>query len=410
MEMKNIIILLTGFALISSCKSQHNPARHTETAQTIEVSQIADGANYFGFNLFKEISSADKSGENIFISPLSAHLAMTMAWNGAGGTTGEQMAEALRYQHAEAQSVNKSYRQFLNDLLKADDQVEIDIANSIWHRNDFAIKREFLRLNNNYLNSQVTALNFKDKSAKDIINAWVAANTRDRILEIVDRIDDDHFMFLINAVYFKGIWAAEFNEQMTMKQPFYLADGKVKQVMTMHKTANMAYAENDLFSAVELPYGNGNFSMLVLLPQKGISVDELVSQLDTDMWNSHLRAINYTTEVNLKLPRFGFEYETELKRPLMNMKIRDAFMGERADFSGITDESIFIGRVKHKSFVEVNEKGTEAAAVTSIEFRLTTAIPQQTNFHVDRPFVFAIVEKTTGAILFLGRVMEPVEL
>jgi len=229
---------------------------------------------------------------------------------------------------------------------------------------------------------------------------------RSKIDKIVERIESDHVMFLINAIYFKGMWETEFKADNTRNHAFSLADGSQKEVMTMEMTSNYAYAGRTGYRVLELPYGRGNFSMLVMLPEPGSNVDELIEGMGIEEWNSLAQELSYRSEVSLRLPRFGFSFETELKTPLMSLGIEEAFMPGPADFSGISDEEIYISRVRHKSFVEVNEEGTEAAAVTSIEFRKTSvSIPVE--FHVDRPFVFALKEKYTNSLMFIGKVMDP---
>lgn len=405
--MKTRFILPLALSLAAcgnSNKVQTNPGDIKPGSAQV---QIIKGANHFGFNLLQEIIQGAKPEDNIFISPLSVHTALGMAWNGAAGKTRDQMNSSLYFPAAGASEINSGYKMLIDGLLAADKNVHMDIANSIWYRKDFSIKRSFLELNKDYFNAQVSALDFSDPQASSIINKWVAEKTRNKIQAIVDDIQRDHVMFLINAVYFKGIWQQEFKKENTRNMPFMLADGSQKQVMTMETTASFNYTEREGYRVIELPYGDGNFSMVVMLPDKGLTVDKLIAGLDQETWNELDRELNSRYEINLRLPRFSFSYDTELKDPLINLGIKDAFVPQFADFSAITDDDIYISRVKHKSFVEVNEEGTEAAAVTSIEFRTTSMPAEPRTFHVDRPFVFALKEKSTNALLFIGRVMDP---
>lgn len=371
-----------------------------------EQLQIVDGGNRFGLDLFREVINLDEPSENVFISPLSVHMALAMAWNGAASGTREQMNTALYFPEVSDQQVNEGYKKLIHDLLSVDEKIKMDIANSIWYRQGFGVKGSFLNLNRDYFDAEVSALDFTDPASKDLINAWVARNTNDRIKQIIDEIEPDHVMFLINAIYFKGIWEKEFEESMTRNRTFNLADGTQKQVMTMEITSDYAYAERDGYRVIELPYGRGNFSMLVLLPEQGSGLDALIDSLDVEEWNALAKALDHKSEISLQLPRFGFSYEAELKQPLVNLGITQAFAPSLADFSEITDKDIYISRVRHKSFVEVNEEGTEAAAVTSVEFRVTS-ISEPLTFKVDRPFVFALKEKYTNSLLFIGKVMDP---
>jgi len=405
--MKTRFILLLALSLAACGNIQKLRTNPGEVKVNSEQVQIVEGANHFGFNLFHEIIRNEKPEDNVFISPLSIHTALGMALNGAAGSTRYQMNNSLHLPAASAAEINAAYKGLINRLLSADKNVQMDIANSIWYRRDFNIKRSFLGLNQEYFNAQVNALDFGDPQASSIINKWVAEKTRDKIQAIVDEIERDHLMFLINAVYFKGTWQQEFKKENTRKMPFMLADGSQKQVMTMETTASFNYNERDGYRIVELPYGDGNFSMVVMLPAKGADINKLIAGLDQKTWNELNRGLNSHIEINLRLPRFRFSYETELKDPLINLGIKDAFMTQYADFSAITDSEIYISRVKHKSFVEVNEEGTEAAAATSIEFRTVSIPAEPMEFHVDRPFVFALKEKGTNALLFIGRVMDP---
>lgn len=393
--------------LLAACGNSQKLQTHPGNIQSeSDPARIVEGVNHMGFDLFREVVKVHKPDENVFISPLSIHTALGMAWNGAAGSTQKQMSEALLFPEAANTEINAAYKSLITNLLSADKDVQMDIANSIWYRKDFDIKRSFLALNQDYFGAQVSALDFNDLQASKIINKWVAEKTRDKIQAIVDNIERDHVMFLINAVYFKGIWQKEFRQENTRLMPFVLAGGKQKQVMTMETTANFAYSEHKGFRVIELPYGEGNFSMLVLLPDENSTVDIIIAGLSHDSWEELNLESNTSSEINLRLPRFKFEFETELKQPLMNLGMKDAFMPQYADFSTISDDEIYISRVRHKSFVEVNEEGTEAAAVTSIEFR-TTSISEPRTFYVDRPFVFALKEKSTNALLFIGKVMEP---
>lgn len=401
------LFLLPIILLMASCsKSEEPQLTPKEIKLSVEQVQIVDGGNRFGFDLFREVVNRELPADNVFISPLSVHMALGMAWNGAAGETRNQMTETMYFPHVSDPLINEGYKRLITDLLTVDEKVTMEIANSIWYRKGFSVKESFLAANRDYFNAEVSSLDFSDPKAKDIINDWVAEKTHDKIDKIVEEIEGDHVMFLINAIYFKGMWETEFKADNTRNRAFSLAGGSQKEVMTMEMNSNYAYAQREGYRVLELPYGRGNFSMLVMLPEPGSNVDELIEGMDIEEWNSLAQELSYRSEVSLRLPRFGFSFETELKAPLMSLGIEEAFMPGPADFSGITDEDIYISRVRHKSFVEVNEEGTEAAAVTSIEFRETSvSIPVE--FHVDRPFVFALKEKYTNSLMFIGKVMDP---
>lgn len=378
------------------------------TASQVE---IIDGSNNFGLDLFREVLAGEPASENVFISPLSVHLALSMTWNGARGETRAQMEDVLNYPDIEGDSINSSNQRLIRDLLSVDDMVETGIANSIWYRDGFDIEKSFLDVNKKYFDARISPLDFNSASALEVINAWVAEMTKNRIEEIIDQIDADHVMFLINAIYFKGIWSTEFVAEKTRERPFYLSGGRTKDVMTMETEGEFAYADREGYRVAELPYGQGNYSMLVFLPDADTGIDNMIGSLDAEEWNTLPDLMTGKQNINIRLPRFTFEYDTDLNTSLSEMGMKDAFIGNVADFTGINRNGrLYISRVRHKSFIEVNEEGTEAAAVTSVEIRLTSFNPDEaqiTPFHVDRPFVIAIKEKYTNSIIFIGRVMEP---
>lgn len=404
--MKNIIFLALMFSFISCGKSEEVKLQPKEIKLSVEQVQIVDGGNRFGFDLFREILSRENPADNVFISPLSVHMALAMAWNGAAGPTRDQMTEAMYFPHVADPKINESFQRLMTDLLSVDEKVKMEIANSVWYREGFQVKDSFLGVNRDYFNAEVSELDFADPKSKDIINNWVAGKTHHKIKQIVDEITSTHVMFLINAIYFKGMWEKQFEPKDTRNRTFSLAGGAQKEVMTMQMSSMFAYTEREGYRVIELPYGRGNFSMLVFLPVEGSDVNALLENLDIEEWNALPSEMSYQPEIDLRLPCFGFSFETELKAPLMSLGINDAFIGGLADFSGITDQEIFISRARHKAFVEVNEEGTEAAAVTSIEFR-ETSIREPLRFYVDRPFVFALKEKFTNSMLFIGKVMDP---
>ena len=382
-----------------------------EIKLTADQIGLIEGGNRFGLDLFRELLKEEEETANVFISPLSIHLALSMTWNGSGGTTREQMMDVLGYPDISDIAINESVSKLIADLLAVDKKVETGIANSIWYRNGFTIEQDFLDVNNAYFDARVTALDFNNGSARDVINNWVAEKTKNRIEEIVDQIDPDHIMFLINAIYFKGVWTREFVPEKSVERPFYLSPRDSKEVMTMETEGEFGYAERDGYKVVELPYGQGNYSMLVFLPEEGEGPKEVLEKLTPEEWNSLSGLSGNRHLVNIRLPRFTFEYDNDLNSSLKSLGMTDAFMGSQADFTRINKSGgLYISRVRHKSFVEVNEEGTEAAAVTSVEIRLVSINPDEPQlnyFHVNRPFVFAIREKYTNSLIFIGRVMDP---
>ena len=399
-------LVMMGAALASCEKEPDPPQGPKEIAITKTTADIIKSVNDFGIELFRQIVSQDTTPGNIFISPTSIALALAMTYNGAAGDTKTAMEIVLKKVGLTADEINASYKSLIGALVTVDPKVLLEIANSIWYREGFTVLPEFVTTNQDYYNARVSALDFSDPGAPDIINGWVSVNTHGRIEKIVETISPVTVMFLINAIYFKGIWQYEFEKENTAEGPFYLQNGSPVIVEMMTQTTALRHTSNEILSIVELPYGQGNFSMIVLLPQAGYSADDVVTALTPDNWDNW---INVMTEknVDLQLPKFTFEYKNQLNEELEALGMGVAFTGS-ADFSNINGTGgLQLSKVLHKSFVEVNEEGTEAAAVTSVEIEVTSAGPENTPFSVDRPFLFAIRENSTGTILFIGLVRNP---
>ena len=361
--------------------------------------------NTFGFNLFKEIIKNEDSQTNILISPLSISYALAMTYNGADGTTKKAMEETLNLSGLTIDEINNSYNKLITALLSMDSGVIMSIANSIWYRNTFNVEQSFINVNKNYYNAEVTPLDFKSTEAIDIINNWVADKTKNKIIEIIDHISPAAVMYLINAIYFKGIWKYEFDKDNTNEAPFYLDNGTSKDVPMMVQEGTFNYLSNELFQAVEMPYGSGNYSMLIFLPAYNKTVNDIIEQLNNENWNNWLDEFNEENKVQIHLPKYKYDYEITLNDELINMGMSIAF-SSAADFSKIDQNGgLYISKVKHKTFIEVNEEGTEAAAVTSIE--ILRSIIDFIPFYVNKPFLFAIKEKNTNAIIFMGKIVEP---
>jgi serpin B len=401
-----LAIIIT--ALVSCEKTQDAPQGPKEIPVSKTTADIIQSDNAFGFALFKEVISHDTESENIFISPTSVALALAMTYNGAAGETKTAMENALMKQGLTAESINTSYKSLINALVSVDPKVLLEIANSIWYRDDFQVLPEFISINREYYDAEVTSLDFSDPGAPVTVNNWVNDKTNGRITKIVDQIPAEAVMYLINAIYFKGVWQYEFKKESTSDGPFYMDGTTTVTVPVMKQTTELRYTSNEVFSMVELPYGQGNYSMLVLLPNEGHSTSDIVGELTTDNWEMWLSGMAKNNVV-LHMPKFTFEYKNQLNDELDAMGMGVAFT-DMADFSKINGTgNLFISKVLHKSFVEVNEEGTEAAAVTSVEISVTAypGEPVYTPFYVDHPFVFAIRETSTGTILFLGSVHNP---
>jgi serpin B len=363
----------------------------------------------FGFKLYSELARASAE-KNIFVSPSSIALCLTMAYNGAAGTTRQSMARALEAEGLSLDELNRAYAGFRAALENPDAKVKLQIANSLWARQGVQFKPDFIERNKDVFGAQVTALNFDDPASAATINQWVSEKTNGKIDRIVDQIDSSSVLFLINAIYFKGAWAKVFNPALTKENDFTLVRGS-KRVPMMSQSGNYQYLETKDFQAVSLPYGGGRVSFYVFLPLAGSSLAAFEKSLNESSWQQWMDQFR-PTDGDISLPRFRVTYEAGLNDALKAMGMGVAFDPEQADFSGMVErggQNVFISRVKHKAFVEVNEEGTEAAAVTSTEMR-TTAMrkePKRFRMVVDRPFFCAIRDNTSGAILFMGSIYDP---
>lgn len=401
-----LILALVTLPLAVSCQKEDNGKDNTYTPIELDTktAQMVAANNQFGFSAFKELASAEK---NLFISPLSISQALGMTYNGATDETAQQMANVLGYANRTATEINQSSKTLREALLNADKSVAFSVANSIWYRNTFLIDQNFVATNQTYYQSETKALDFgKTESSKNTINAWVNDKTNGKIPSIIDQISPDHVMFLINAVYFKGAWKYKFDKQHTQSRTFYNNGSESKQIETMTQETDLGYYAHNDFTAVEMPYGNGHFSMVVLLPNAGKSCGDIADALTPQNWDTWITGMSQRA-VKLYLPKFTMRSDLTLNDCLKQLGMPKAFT-DMAEFGQMGSSGrLKIDEVKHKTFVELSEEGTEAAAVTSVGMVVTSYPPAQPTpvvFDVDRPFVFAIREKDTNAVIFIGQV------
>jgi serpin B len=378
-------------------------------SETPMDNSIASNYTTFGIKLFSQIARED-AGKNVFISPVSIAFALAMVYNGASGKTKEAMARALELQGISIDDVNRNSASLKDMLEKADPKVQLRIANSLWSKKDITFKPDFVQRNREFYKAEVTELDFADPSAAGTINGWVSRNTEGKIEKIIDQIEPSSILFLINAIYFKGKWAAEFEKDATTEQPFTTGAGSRKQVQMMAQSGSYQYIENADFQAISLPYGDSRWNLHVFLPAGGKGLAELQKSLTGSSWTTWMQSFR-KRKGEILLPRFKIEYEKELNDSLKALGMDVAFDQTSADFSGMIQSSqrAYISKVKHKTFVEVNEEGTEAAAATSAGISITSAQRPSQPFRmvVDRPFLCAIRDSQTGAVLFIGTINEP---
>ncbi|UCC80267.1 MAG: serpin family protein [Candidatus Zixiibacteriota bacterium] len=371
-----------------------------------EDGNLGASINSFGLKLFEEVIK-EKEGKNVMISPLSVSMALSMVYNGAEGETREAMAGTLELNGTSIDKINESYRNLSQTLMTLDSAVVFQIANSIWYRQNLHVEDDFLDMNRSFFNAEISPCNFGDPGTADTINAWVYRNTNGKIPDIVEKpINPDLLMILINAIYFHGDWTRKFDVEDTKDDEFTLTDGSRVTCKMMNQENRFRYLENDSFQAVELPYGNRAFSMIIFLPKPDAGIDDLIGRLDDaslKLWTGNLRSRKGT----ISMPRFKLEYNKTLTDMLSSLGMGMAFSGA-ADFSGISaQDQMFISFVKHKTYVDVDEEGTEAAAVTSVGMATSAGPSEKFVMRVDRPFLFLIRESGSGTIMFLGKIADP---
>ncbi len=409
---KNLILAISFLAcfIFGQCSDNPSDPGRIDRELTVAEKELIESDNSFGLKLFRRLVEADKES-NIFISPLSISMALGMALNGAAGETRLVIQETLELNGLTPEDVNRSYQSLIELLTNLDKAVKFEIANSIWCREGFQVKQEFYDLNRTYFGAEVAELDFNLPSAADIINNWVDNRTHGKISEIVDSpISPLMMMFLINAIYFKGDWTCQFDRDLTRSADFFLVDESKVALEMMNLESDFLYFENDIFQSVDLPYGNGDFSMAIFLPKLNdisADADNLIARFTSENWNVWQDSFD-TSTVMLSLPKFELEYEKKLNDILTDMGMGLAFKPYQADFSRISDiNDLHISEVKHKTYVKVDEEGTEAAAVTSVGFGTTSVPPGNKIMIVNRPFVLVIKENKSGALLFVGKIVNP---
>ncbi len=369
--------------------------------------RLLNAVNDFGIGLFKETAKSEKE-KNIFLSPFSVSAALGMTLNGADGQTEVDMANVLGFSGMKQTDINETYQNVIEWLTLADPKVDLDIANSIWYRSGFAVEPSFIQVNRIFFNALVRGLDFNLPSAPDTINGWIEINTGGKIRELIKQIKPTDVMFLINAIYFKAMWTMQFDKSQTREERFTLWDGSPVSCPMMRQRDSLLYLSTADFQAVDLPYSDGLFDMLIFLPKEGKTVDSFIQGITPETWGDWTARL-VKTEITLILPKFKTEYNVLLNDVLKAMGMGVAFSPEQADFTRINRErNLYIDRVLHKAFIEVNEEGTEAAAATVVVIgRTSIGGPEEIMVFVNRPFVFAIRESQTGAIVFMGKMANP---
>ena len=423
-EMKKLLfVLCTGAVLLSGCKDivieteidltpsdSQKEITEIRWARNIalqpQTRAILAQNNLFALDFFKAVSEKFDN-DNLFLSPYSMYAALGMLYNGAEGETREEIAKVLGMEDYAPEEINNYYRELTEALLAVDPSTSLSLANAIWANKGIPLKEPFIALNQDYYDAEVRTLDFSLPSALKTINDWCSEKTHGTIPKILEYIDPATIVMLANAIYFNSFWTYDFEKSKTQNKPFRNISGGASTVPMMYLKHELLYAQMDVCGMVALPYANTAFHMNLILPNEEIDVDDLIADFDGDSWQQ-MMTHRSNAMVTLSLPRFKIENNINgLAAVLAAMGMPLAFSGN-ADFSAMIEGAgALVNNVIQMSYISVDEDGTEAAAVTLMALVTSPGPmpnPQEVTMVFDRPFLFAITEKSTGAILFMGKV------
>ncbi|MBI2408931.1 MAG: serpin family protein [Gemmatimonadetes bacterium] len=375
-------------------------------ALTASEVKVRDASTAFAFALWGAVNAAQRDS-NVFVSPLSASFALGMTLNGAAGTTADQLRAALQFGNASQAEINGGYKSLMALLMSLDPATQMLVANSVWYRQGFPFRQAFFDTTRANFNATVQGLDFANTAASlAAINGWVSEQTKGKIPTVLNTITPQQVMFLINAIYFKGQWRSKFDPAKTTAATFTTAGGATQPVQLMHRFDTLSYAEGTTYQAAELPYGNTAFAMTVLLPKSGTDVETLAASLTPASWQAITAGLR-TQRVDFAMPKLTLKYERKLNDDLKALGMVVPFAAGGADFTLMAPDpaghELFIDFVKQNTFVDINEEGTEAAAVTTVGVGVTS-MPSYPVMRVDRPYLLVLRERLTGTVLFMGKI------
>jgi serpin B len=406
----NFLLKSPTLALLLLGIAPFNTDMPAEAADDSDIEAVVDGNTAFAIDLYSRLKDEDG---NLFLSPYSISVALAMTYAGARENTAQQMSQTLRFS-LDPQRLHPAFGKLEERLeaLQEEGNVQLEIANSLWPHKSYPILEEYIGLVKKYYGVKITPLDYAAniEAARRIINEWVEEKTKDKIRDMIGPgvLDALTRLVLVNAIYFKGNWADQFEEDLTKDAPFHLLSGESIEVPMMKQQETFGYAEHEGLQILQMPYAGDEVSMLVLLPRNMDGLADLQSVLNQESLDEWIRSIR-KKEVLVFLPKFKVTSQFRLDETLASMGMPDAFSPEKADLSGIDGEPqrLYIGAVIHKAFVDVNEEGTEAAASTAVGFALASMPEPVPTFRADHPFIFMIRDNNTGSILFMGRIVDP---
>ncbi|XMB67314.1 serpin family protein [Mycoplasmatota bacterium zrk1] len=368
----------------------------------VENPLVTKGNSEFAFDIFRELNNEDYN-ENIFISPYSISSALAMTLNGAAGDTKTAMEDTLKLKDISMEDINNGFA-YINYMLKnLDKDVKINIANSLWLRDEYELNGQFKEDVKFNFDSIVSKLDFNDTKSSETINDWVSDETSKMIDKIIKKVDPSAVLYLVNAIYFNGSWQYEFDPEMTKAKDFNTIDNTIVEVDMMSNSKYYSYYEDEEIIAVRIPYGDGKVSMYCILPRENIDINSIVSKMNQEKWIDVKNGMHSHYEVTLELPKFRMEYGIkEISGALKHLGMGTAFDVTAEGFPYLIEgnKSLYISEVNHKAVVDVSEKGTEAAAATSVKVKESET--ENRKFTANRPFIF-IISDDEGNILFMGK-------
>lgn len=410
-------ICIVGVAAIIFSIIQPVKAKSTDLMKGISMSSnipkesslssdFIKSTSSFSMELFKQTALDNNNKGNVLISPTSMYLALGLTLNGADGETKKLMEKALGKYGLTRDTLNINCKTLMEELGQKNGDTVMNFANSVWYDKNFSVKKDFLQKNADYFNAGAYNLDFKDKNAANNINNWVKDNTNNLIDKMVDKIPDDAVMYLINTVYFNGKWEIPFDAQDTNIGNFKGENGTMQVDFMSQIIENSSIKENGEQSVL-LPYKNGRYSFLAMLPKENTDVRTYLKSFDENTIKNIMNEMR-KGEVELLLPKFNSEFDGSMKDELTNMGLGNIFSEEEANFNKMGNGNIYVSEVKQKTFIKVGEKGTEAAAATKVEMKLGSA-PIKIIISFNRPFIYAIVDNKTKLPIFLGIMEDPNE-
>ncbi len=393
---------MISFPFFGSCLAQNNERKRIELDEAQRT--YVEAGNDFAFRFLKQIDAGEPG--NWFVSPVSLQYLLGLVLDGAEGATADEICQTLGYPAGQSEAVDAYCRKMLSELPNLDKKTKLTLANAIFFNDKMTIKVPYKKRVEKFYDAEVESLDFYQKRGTlRTINGWCNRQTNGLIPAVLDDVSPDMFAYLLNALYFKGTWMYPFNKRYTQDRTFTLESGQKKEIPMMMKERKYGYGENDVFQRVVLPYGNGSYSMIVLLPKKGHTVADVIASVNGENWKDIHSRWGYGTLINVWLPPFESKYHIQLNDILCDMGMPRSF-GPAAQFKPMSDDALWLSFVQQDAVIKVDEEGTEAAAITSAGMLGATAVPEPPrviDFHCDHPFLYLITENSTGTILFAGK-------